>query len=284
VSVDRAQVAPSAIDGAVDIEEFRRIVLGHWRDAGRVFPWREDLDPWGILLSEFMLQQTQTERVISYWTRWKTLWPTPVALAEASLEDVLREWSGLGYNRRARFIRNAAIAIRDRFGGQVPRLPEDLETLDGIGPYTARAISTFAYAEPNVFIETNIRAAAIHFFFPEAQSVRDAELFPILERTLDRTDPRRWYWALMDYGAALKKVTKNPSRRSAHYTRQSPFEGSLRQARGAVLRFVTQHGASDQETLVSGTGIEEDRLYEALSSLKKEGFLSEKGGVYLIKE
>jgi len=284
VSEGRAQLTPSATDGAESIDEFRRVVLDHWKEEGRIFPWREDLDPWGILLSEFMLQQTQTERVIAYWTRWKALWPSPGALAEASLEDVLREWSGLGYNRRARFIRNAAIAIRDRFGGQVPRMPEDLEILDGIGPYTARAISTFAYGEPNVFIETNIRAAAIHFFFPNSESVRDADLLPLLAEALDREDPRRWYWALMDYGAALKKVTKNPSRRSAHYTRQSPFAGSLRQARGAVLRFVTRHGACDEKTLVSETGIEAERLYLALSSLKKEGFLSEKGGVYLIKE
>ncbi len=268
--------------GSVSVDVFRRTILDHYRDSGRAFPWRETTDPWAILVSEVMLQQTQTERVVPYWTRWLSLWPTPDALAVAPLEAVLREWSGLGYNRRARFLRDAAAAIVARHGGTVPDDPELLDALPGIGPYTARAVATFAFGRPEVFIETNIRAVFLHFFFPGAEGVSDAELLPLIERALDRTDPRRWYWALMDYGSALKRVTVNPSRRSAHYAKQSRFEGSPRQARGAVLRTLSSKGAADLSSLMNETGIEEPRLAAALESLGKEGLVAESGGRYRI--
>lgn len=264
------------------MEEFRAAVRNHWKQAGRSFPWRETRDPWLVMVSEFMLQQTQTERVVPYWRRWAELWPTPAALASAPLEDVLREWSGLGYNRRARYLRDAARAIVERFGASVPRAPEDLETLSGVGPYTARAISTFAYGLPNLFLETNIRAAALHFFFPGATEVRDRDILPLLDQAMDRDDPRTWYWALMDYGAALKKLVANPGRRSAHYVRQSSFRGSLRQARGAVLKVLSSGGEADEEALSAATGIEYDRIHRAAAALLSEGFLRERHGVYSI--
>ncbi len=266
------------------IEDFRAAVLGHYAAEGRSFPWRETDDPWLVLVSEIMLQQTRTDRVIAYWLRWRELWPNPAALAAAPLEEVLREWSGLGYNRRARFLKEAAIAVTERMGGTLSGKVSELETLPGIGPYTARAVACFAFNEPIAFIETNIRAAAIHFFFPDRVEVKDSEILPFLEAALDRSDPRRWNWALMDYGAALKRLTVNPGRRSAHHVRQSPFQGSLRQARGAALRILSTTGPSCLRGLADETGLPEDRLVPALRSLVSDSMVAEAAGVYRIND
>ena len=264
------------------IAEFREAVLNHYREKGRSFPWRETSDPWLILISEVMLQQTQTDRVVPYWLRWRDLWPDPASLAAAPLDAVLREWSGLGYNRRARFLKNAALDLVTRFNGLVPAEPAALETLSGIGPYTARAIACFAFGAAEIFVETNIRAAVLHFFFPGRGLVKDSELLPLLEQSLDRTDPRRWHWALMDYGAALKRLTVNPNRRSAHYVKQSAFPGSLRQARGAALRSLASGGPADLNELVARTGLPQDRLAAALAALYSDSLVVERSGLYSI--
>ena len=263
-----------------EIEEFKAAVWQNYRERGRSFPWRETSDPWAILLSEVMLQQTQTERVIPYWQRWLSLWPNPQALASAPFDRVLREWSGLGYNRRARFLAQTASLLVQNYQGKLPEDSVELEKLPGIGTYTARAIACFAFAIPSVFIETNIRSAFLHFFFAGQDGVGDKELVPLLERTLDRDQVRRWYWALMDYGAELKKISPNPSRRSAHYQKQSPFKGSLRQSRGAALKILSHQGAQDIGNLVRLTGLPEDRLTLALSKLRAEGLVAEAGGIY----
>jgi A/G-specific adenine glycosylase len=267
----------------MDRTEFRKIIYRNYEKEGRMFPWRQDPSPWGVLVSEFMLQQTQTGRVVPYWERWMRLWPAPEDLARASLEETLREWSGLGYNNRARRLRDCARLIAEDYGGIVPGLPEELRRLPGIGPYTAGAIACFAYNYPSVFIETNIRATVIHFFFKDRLDVSDAEMLPILESTLDRKDPRKWHWALMDYGAALKKITPNPGRRSAHYTRQSPFQGSFRQIRGRLIRSLVSDGPASPQDLGKRTGIEAQDVYKALEALQKDAMVAENGGIYRIE-
>ncbi|GHV89663.1 endonuclease III [Spirochaetia bacterium] len=264
--------------------EFRDIIYSNYEKAGRTFPWRENTNPWGVMVSEFMLQQTQTERVIIYWNRWMKLWPSPAALAGASLEEALREWSGLGYNRRCRYLKDCARRITAEYGGKVPAAPNDLLPLPGIGPYTAGAIPCFAYNYPSVFIETNIRAAVLHFFFKDRTGVKDNEIFPILESCLDRKNPRKWYWALMDYGVALKQVTVNPNRRSAHYAKQSKFEGSFRQLRGAVIKSLASQGPAEIKELGKRSGIGDEDLYKVLGVLEKELMVAEDDGVYRIKE
>jgi A/G-specific adenine glycosylase len=210
------------------------------------------------------------------------LWPKPADLAAATLEEVLREWSGLGYNRRARFLKECGRAIAEEHHGRVPKTPEKLLPLPGIGAYTAGAIACFAYNYPAVFIETNIRASVLHFFFQDRRDVKDTEIFPILDEALDRENPRKWYYALMDYGAALKKITPNPNRRSAHYTRQSPFEGSFRQIRGQVIRSLVSKGPASAEELASRTGTEPPDIYKALEALKNESMVAEEQGIYRI--
>ena len=266
----------------MEINEFREIVLSNYRQAGRKFPWR-GADPWGVMVSEFMLQQTQTERVIPYWEKWMQLWPRPQALAGAPLEDALRSWSGLGYNRRCLNLKNSAEIIVREHNGTVPDNPQDLLALPGVGPYIAGAVACFACNYPAVFIETNIRSTVIHCFFPDRNDVKDSEIFPILEAALDRGDPRTWYYALMDYGASLKKLTKNPGRRSAHYTRQSPFIGSFRQARGKIIKALVSMGPSNAEELLLCSGLREEKLYQVLDRLKNESLVAELDGIYRIK-
>jgi A/G-specific adenine glycosylase len=200
------------------------------------------------------------------------------------MTDVLREWSGLGYNRRGRYIKNCADIIEKNYGGKVPETPDVLITLPGIGPYTSGAIACFAYNYPSVFIETNIRAVMLHFFFHDRKDVNDREIFPVLKSSLDLENPRKWYWALMDYGASLKKITTNPNRRSAHYTRQSPFEGSFRQLRGVVIKTLVSQGPGSVDELKWRTGIGKKYLYDVLKVLKKDLMVAEEEGIYKISD
>jgi len=266
----------------MEIEEFRETVLCRYRREGRTFPWR-GANPWGVMVSEFMLQQTRVERVLSYWENWMRLWPNPESLAQASLEEAMRAWSGLGYNRRCCFLKNSASVIVKEYNGVVPETPEALRKLQGVGPYMAGAIACFGYNSPEVFIETNIRSAVIHCFFPGRNDVGDREIFPILKTALDRRDPKTWYYALMDYGAALKK-TGNPGRRSAHYTRQSPFIGSFRQARGRVIRALASMGQSSVKEIETASGLTGEKLYRVLEKLEKESMVAQAEGYYRIKD
>jgi A/G-specific adenine glycosylase len=255
--------------------EFRQIILGYYRNNRRNFPWRSTTDPYAILVSEMMLQQTQTERVLVKYVKWMEHFPSAAALSAASFSEVLAEWNGLGYNRRARYLQNACIQVMSDYGGIFPKTAEKLQKLPGLGPYTSRAVSTFAYNNPEIFIETNIRSVFIFFFFADRNdSVSDRELMPLIAQTLYRENPREWYYALMDYGSELKKKTVNPGRKSAHYSKQSKFEGSLRQARGAVLRQLTKTGGRLLlAEIAEAENLEYERISAAASSLEKEGFV-----------
>lgn len=224
---------------ASQVRAFRRTILGWYRQHGRhALPWRQTIDPYAIVVSELMLQQTQVDRVLGKYQTFIRRFPTAATLARASTASVIRAWQGLGYNRRALFLQRAARAVVAA-GNRWPETVADLEKLPGIGSYTARAVAAFAYNQPVVTIETNIRRVFIHHFFPKSQQVSDRRLLPLIEQTLDRRNARRWYAALMDYGALALRDLPNPNRRSRHYTRQSPFAGSLRQVRGAIIRAVS---------------------------------------------
>jgi A/G-specific adenine glycosylase len=188
-----------------------------------------------------MLQQTQTYRVEKKFEEFLQVFPTVESLARGSVRDLLMVWKGLGYNRRALYLQKSAQKIVDEFGGKVPNDPAALITLPGIGKATAASICAFAFNNPTVFIETNIRAVFIDSFFKGADEVNDNQLMPLIAQTVDQENPREWYYALMDYGVHLKKLCPNPNKKSAHYTVQSKFEGSNRQIRGAILRLLLEH-------------------------------------------
>jgi A/G-specific adenine glycosylase len=279
----RRPVRPGATGGRARnlderrVNEFRALVLAHYRAHGRDdLPWRATRDPYRVLVSEFMLQQTQVPRVLRRYDPFIRRFPDFETLARSPLRVVLLEWSGLGYNRRALLLRETARVVAAESGGRLPRGREALLSLPGVGPATAAAVCAFAFGEAHPFIETNIRSAFIHHFFRERRAVGDAEIMPLVEATLDRRDPRRWYWALMDYGAALKKRHGNPSRRSAHRTVQPRFEGSTRQARGLVVRALAR-GARGERALEAETGLDRERLRAALDALEREGMVARRG-------
>jgi A/G-specific adenine glycosylase len=261
---------------------FRRRVRSFYRAHGRHdLPWRLTRDPWPILVSEMMLQQTQVPRVLAAWGPFIERFPGPAALASAQLREVLTAWSGLGYNRRAKHLREAAIILMEELGGCLPDDPEELRRLPGIGPASAGAIAAFAFGRPVAFIETNIRAVYLHEYFPRRAGVTDGEIMPHIERTLDRRDPRSWYYALMDYGVHLKRGAGNPSRRGARHASQAPFEGSSRQARGRIIHALTRRPRSRDE-LAHLCGMTEEALEPLLASLAAEGLARESRGRYRI--
>lgn len=263
--------------GEAQIASFQELILSHYAQHGRSFPWREISDPYLVLVSEFMLQQTQTSRVEKVFPAFSAIFPGFEELAEAPLERVLAAWQGLGYNRRARSIHRCAKIIVSEYGGRLPSDPAVLVTLPGIGRATAASICAFAFDMPVVFIETNIRAVFIHFFFPCSEGVRDREIEPLVSRSLYVPAPRMWYNALMDYGSSLKKRGPDPSRKSAGYRTQKPFKGSNRQARGKILACLVQHTLIGREAIAACTGIDPERLSPALDELEKEGFIVKEG-------
>jgi A/G-specific adenine glycosylase len=224
-----------------------------------------------------MLQQTQVKRVIPKYHTFLEVFPTVQSLAAANLGDVLRQWSGLGYNRRAKFLWQSAQKIVGAYGGTFPDNPKALTSLPGIGINTAGAICAYTYNQPVVFIETNIRTAYIHHFFKNQERVEDKQLVPLIEKTLDREQPREFYWALMDYGSHLKQEQGNASRHSKHYTKQSKFEGSRRQIRGQVLRLLAQTNYSGAELQKA---IDDPRLPAVLEELVIEGLITKAGQTY----
>jgi A/G-specific adenine glycosylase len=264
------------------IRAFRRKVLAHYAKHGRDLPWRRRATPYRVLVSEIMLQQTQVDRVAVKYREFLEAFPTFAALAGAPTGRLLRVWSGMGYNRRALALRALARQVVSEHRGRLPSDPGVLRTLPGIGPYTAGAVAAFAFDAPVVFMDTNIRRVFLHEFFPRRGKVRDEEILPLVERALDRKAPSRWYNALMDYGTMLKREHGNPNVRSAHYTRQSPFENSNRQVRGAILKALVAGGAMTAAALARRTGREPERVRTNLAAMEKEGFLRKKGGSYSV--
>ncbi len=265
-----------------DAAAFRAAVLGLYAREGRDFPWRRTRDPWAIFVSEIMLQQTQTARVEPKYLAWMERFPDAASLAGVDLATLYDAWRGLGYNSRALRLRESARLCAELYDGLPPRDERLLLDLPGVGRYTARAVLAFAYDEPGAFLETNIRAALLFHFFRGADKVPDRDLEAVAEAVLDRDDPRTWYYALMDYGAWLKRREPNPSRRASAYSRQSKFEGSLRQARGAVLRALSAAGSSVAEgrrlaDMAAELGMEYGRVKDAAEGLCRDGLVRLEG-------
>lgn len=287
-----------------DIETFRTLVRAEGARLYRDLPWRRTRDPYEIWLSEVMLQQTQVARVMTRWGEWLERFPTVEALAQASVSAVLAAWQGMGYNRRALALKSAAEAVVSDYDGAFPRETAQLKALPGIGPATAQGIRAFAFDLPGVYLETNVRTVLLHHFFPDVPGVPDRELTPLAEASCparagetgegpyampqDADDtPRSWYYAMLDYGAYLKKTIPNPSRRSSSYTRQSRFEGSRRQKRAHIVRMLldaqasgrpglvleeVRAGVNDMEIGAGRDAVSSDEVASILADLVREGF------------
>ncbi len=292
-------------------DPFRTLVRAEGVRLYRDLPWRNTRDPYDIWISEVMLQQTQVPRVLTRWGAWLDRFPSVQALAQAPVADVLEEWQGMGYNRRALALKGAAEAIVAEYDGEIPQDTRRLCALPGIGPATAQGIRSFAFDLPGVYLETNVRTVFLHHFFPDVPGVPDRELVPLIQAACpagedaagdlfaiaqDENDtPRSWYYALLDYGAHLKKTVPNPSRRSSSYTRQSAFEGSRRQKRAHIVRMLLDAskcggllgideiaaGVNDMELKAGRPHVERELVASILDDLEREGFCvrRESGGL-----
>ena len=300
---------------SAEVQAFQRIVRAYYKKHGRHdLPWRQTRDPYKILVSEVMLQQTQVERVKPFYEAFLKKFPTARRLAEAPLSDVLKAWQGLGYNRRAKLLHAAAKEIAkhgmpktsvkktayNNGRGMIYHTPSDgalaaaLERLPGVGKYTACAVAVFAFGTEDVLVETNIRTAVMHHFFPNGRkrkirntsiygSVSDTEIENVLTRARPlRGRAREWNYALMDYGAFLKRSGVKLNAKSKHYTKQSKFAGSLREARGAILKELTK-GAATPVRLQGLLGDDRtEQLVHALRALCAEGFVARRGARYVL--
>jgi A/G-specific adenine glycosylase len=234
-------------------------------------PWREDTRPYYVLVSELMLQQTQVARVITKFEAFVERFPDEQALAIASLADVLVLWQGLGYNRRAKYLHDTTKMVAQEFGGTLPNTEADLVKLPGVGKNTAGAILAYAFNQPVLFVETNIRTVYIHHLFHDNFSVSDAQIIEKLEQTIDRQNPRRFYQALMDYGTWLKANGVKNNVRSKHYKKQPPLKGSIREVRGQIIAALSQSEMTQlqlQKQLVA-----DERFEAALHGLVRDGLV-----------
>lgn len=230
-----------------------------------------------------MLQQTQAGRVIPKFNAFIKTFPDFNTLATAPLSKVLKEWQGLGYNRRAMYLKQSAEIIVSKYSGKLPHDPETLDTLPGIGHYTANAIVAFAFNVPTIFIETNIRSVFIHHFFKSSHGkVSDSKLLPLIEKNLDRDHPREWYSALMDYGAHLKANEINPSRKSSHHITQTTFKGSNRELRGKILKHLLENGPMSQKKLLH-LHTDPEKISRCVANLIKEGLLKKNKNIMEIQ-
>ncbi len=257
------------------LKAFQAKVWNHYKSHGRSLPWRNTRDPYKILVSEVMLQQTQVERVRGYYTTFLKRFPDVKALAKAKLPEVLTLWKGLGYNRRAVNLKRCAEEIA-KAGGKFPKEFPALLALPGIGPSTAGALMNFAYNIPTAFIETNIRSVYLHFFFKDKTGVSDKEIFALIEKTQDTKNPREWYYALYDYGMMIKKNVGNPNSRSKHYKKQSTFKGSNRELRAKMLFYLLEKKKTTATQIANHTKRSLEDVEKNLKAFEKEGVIKRK--------
>ena len=267
-----------------EIRKFRKAIYTYYKEHGRELPWRRTQDPYRILVSEMMLQQTQVDRVLEKYPAFVRQFPNFAALADAYLRDVLAAWQGLGYNRRAVSLKKIGEIVAKKHSGRLHADVDFLTGLPSVGYNTACAILAFAFNKPVVFIETNIRTVFTHFFFSHRNGVRDSEILPLVEQTLVCKDPHSFYSALMDYGTMLKKTHGSINPKSAHYQKQSLFKGSVRQIRGMVLAYLLGNPNSSQSDIAAKVGVTAERLQQTLKNLQTEGFVRESKGVYSIAQ
>lgn len=261
---------------------FSSIVKHHFLHYGRQFSWRSEITPYRVVVSEIMLQQTQTSRVEQKFEMFIERFSGFEQLARAPFSEVLGAWKGLGYNRRARYLHDIGALVTGHYGGKLPDEPAALQRFPGIGRATAASICVFAFNKAYPFVETNIRTVFINFFFSTASKVGDPAILDLVEKTMDHTEPRHWFYALMDYGVMLKKTVGNLNRKSLHYTRQSRFEGSDRQVRGRILQALLDEKLLSIAGLASHLGEDEERLQLLAGALIREGLIKRRGDLFTL--
>lgn len=257
-------------------KDFQEMVLEKARELYRDMPWRTDTRPYYVLVSEIMLQQTQVSRVLPKFEAFIKKFPDEKSLAAASLADVLMKWQGLGYNRRAKYLHQAAKKIVELDG--FPATEKDLMALPGVGKNTAGAICAYSFNLSSVFVETNIRTVYIHHFFNDEFDINDKQILEKLKDTIDTEHPREFYWSLMDYGSWLKANGVRNNASSKHYVKQAQLKGSVREVRGYILRQLVAGEPINYE--IVATAFDETRAHEALEGLARDAIIHKKSSSY----
>ncbi len=260
------------------IEKAQNEIITYYKKNKRKMAWRDISNPYKIFVSEMMLQQTQVERVKIKYAEFIKKFPTPQSVAQSDKIEILKVWQGLGYNRRALFIKKACEEIISKHNGKFPKDFITLQTLPGIGPSTAGAICAFAYNQSVLFIETNVRAVILYFFFKNKEKVSDKEILSVLEKITPKDmDSRDWYYALYDYGTYLKKILGKKKttlhKQSKHYNKQSKFEGSFRQKRAGVLRLKLEDSNITDSEILKKLSLSPQELEDVFESLDKDGLI-----------
>ena len=264
------------------IKTFQKIIYSYFKQYGRDFPFRKEINPYNVVVSEMMLQQTQTSRVVEKFQQFIRKFPDFQSLANSPLNDVLKIWQGLGYNRRAVALKKIAEKVVNEFDEILPADVEILKSFPQIGHNTASSIVAFAFNMATFFIEVNIRRVYIYFFFPGKSSIEDRVIMPIVRKTIDSSNVRKWYYALIDYGVMLKKTHPELNKRSAHYRKQSKFKGSNREIRGKILKLLIASGNLTEADILRELEVNSKRLQEILSLLIKEGFIKQENHQFSI--
>lgn len=259
---------PSSISDE-DIRKFHQKIFLFYKEHKRDLPWRKTTNPYNILVSEFMLQQTQVTRVIEYYKTWMEKWPIIQKLANEKYKNVLQTWMGLGYNRRALYLHNTSKVIVDDFQGNVLTAMKHYGKLPGIGLYTSKAVQIFSANADIATVDTNIRRIFINEFYLE-ETLPDKELFQIAERCLPIGRSREWHNALMDYGAMFLTSRKTGIKPKIQ---QSQFKGSNRQIRGEILRMLLNEKRTEYQ-LNQQLRVDSERLSEILNKMLKEKTVS----------
>jgi len=262
-----------------EIQRFQKKVLTFYKKNGRTLPWRKTTDPYKILLSELMLQQTQVTRVTQYYEKWVDRWPTIDALASASKAEVLEEWMGLGYNTRAVNLHKAARIIVTQFHSDVLDAMTHYKEIPGVGRYTSQAVQIFSTNTDRITVDTNIRRIFIKEF-NLYETISDNDLWLLAEHCLPRGKSRDWHNALMDYGALVLTARKTGIKPK---TTQTRFTGSDRQIRARVIRILLQSDESLM-TLSRALHVDQSRLSRILDKLLSEQIIAKKQNRYTLKE
>ena len=284
---------------AGDTESIRSALIEWYEADHRAYPWRETDDPYEILVSEVMSQQTQLDRVVDAWRDFLDRWPTAESLAAADRADVVSFWSGhsLGYNNRAKYLHEAATEIRDEYDGEFPRSPDELEGLIGVGPYTANAVASFAFNDGNAVVDTNVKRV-LYRAFSEIHNTEDPPYQKLADELMPDGRSRVWNNAIMELGAVACKKTPRCDEADCPWREwcdayetgdftapdvptQPSFEGSRRQFRGRVIRTLSEYGELSLDELgprirvdyTSDGDYGQDWLQDLLDDLSDDGMV-----------
>jgi len=256
-----------------NIQAFQQKIFDWWKGHKRDLPWRHTHDPYKIMVSEVMLQQTQVSRVLMRYAEFIEVYPDVQSLAKAKTSDVLKIWKGMGYNRRALYLHQAAKIISEKYHNHFPLSQQLLSKLPGVGKYTARAILVFAHKKDIAMVDTNIRKIITHFFFQDKKQPENV-IQDLADQLLPKGKSWQWHQALMDLGSQMQTISNAKCPMS---NKKLPFRESNRFFRGRIVDLLREKGWKETALLremVKRHGKDVQFYKKILEKLLQEGLLT----------